>query len=241
MRVHWLQHVPFEGLGSIADWMEQRGHELTCTRVWESTDFPDIYDVDWLIVMGGPMGVYDEAEYPWLIREKAYIKEIIPEGILGKRRPVLGICLGAQLIADVLRTHVHRNDVPEIGWGAVKADPTVKTFSALTGLAGEFDAFHWHFDSFGIPPEATHIFSSDDCKNQGFVYDERVVGLQFHLETRREDAERLIEHGGDDLAAADIDKSTAKAWLEDEQRFDAMNTRMAKLLEGLERVAAAEA
>ncbi len=97
MNIHWLQHVPFEGLGCIEPWLAENGHDVTCTRLWAGDVFPNLGKIDGLIVMGGPMGVYDDAEYPWLAAEKAFIKQTIDQN-----KPVLGICLGAQLIADVL-------------------------------------------------------------------------------------------------------------------------------------------
>ncbi|MFA6172558.1 MAG: type 1 glutamine amidotransferase [Kiritimatiellales bacterium] len=181
MNIHWLQHVPFEGLGCIGPWLAGNGHAVSCTRLWADDNFPNTGKIDGLIVMGGPMGVYDESVYPWLAEEKAFIKQIIAQN-----KPVLGICLGAQLIAEVLGAHVRKNDQREIGFFPLTGDG--KIFPA------EFMAFHWHGDTFGIPDGAVHLASSAACKNQAFIYRDKVLALQFHLETTDESLLSLYEH-----------------------------------------------
>lgn len=173
MHIHWIQHVPFEGLGCIAPWLAENRHDVSCTRFWADGIFPDIGKVDALIVMGGPMGVTDEAIYPWLAAEKAFIKEIIVQD-----KPVLGICLGAQLIAEVLGARVSKNEQREIGFFPLTGDGAI--------FPKSFTAFHWHGDTFGIPDGAVHLASSAACKNQAFVYKDNVLALQFHLETTEE-------------------------------------------------------
>ncbi|MEI7851737.1 MAG: gamma-glutamyl-gamma-aminobutyrate hydrolase family protein, partial [Kiritimatiellales bacterium] len=191
MNIHWLQHVPFEGLGCIEPWLIENGHDVSCMRLWAGDSFPNTGNVDGLIVMGGPMGVYDEAIYPWLAEEKAFIKKIIAQD-----KPVLGICLGAQLIAEVLGAKVAKNKQREIGFFPVfgksaalteQRPPgglrSVATASEDWKLPGEFMAFHWHGDTFGIPEGAAHLASSAACGNQAFIYKDNVLALQFHLET----------------------------------------------------------
>ena len=97
MRLHWLQHVPFEGLGCIEPWAAAKAFDISCTRLFADEPLPAIGTFDWLVIMGGPMGIYDLDEHPWLAAEKKFIKSSIDAG-----KTVLGICLGAQLIADVL-------------------------------------------------------------------------------------------------------------------------------------------
>ncbi len=97
MDIYWLQHVPFEGLGSIRPWAENKGHKLIATRLWAEDELPDPDDVGMLIIMGGPMGVHDEATFSWLAEEKKFIARV-----LDRNRPIMGICLGAQLLAAVM-------------------------------------------------------------------------------------------------------------------------------------------
>ena len=116
MRAHYLQHVPFEALGSIESWLQNAGYEISCTQFFNSVELPEIADIHFLIVMGGPMSVNDEQKHPWLTTEKRFIKNTIEAG-----KPVLGICLGAQLIANSMGGEVFQNAEKEIGWFPVEA------------------------------------------------------------------------------------------------------------------------
>src|SRR5271170_6697939 len=118
MRIHYFQHVPFEGLGCIAQWAAEKEHTVTATRFYLDEPAPNPGEIDWLVVMGGPMNIYEEAEYPWLAREKRFIGEAIRGG-----KTVIGICLGAQLIADVMGGPVTRNLEKEIGWFPIELTP----------------------------------------------------------------------------------------------------------------------
>lgn len=189
MKIHWLQHVPFEGLGCIQSWLTAGRHAVTCSRLWHGDIFPDIGNIDGLIVMGGPMGIYDEQEFPWLAAEKAFIKEMIAQG-----KPVLGICLGAQLIADVLGSKVWKNDQKEIGFFPMIGKHAM--------LPAQFTAFHWHGDTFDIPDGAVRLASSEATKNQAFLYNDNVLGLQFHLETTEASLMSLYENARDEITDA---------------------------------------
>ena len=197
MKLHWLQHVPFEGLGIIEKWTETNGFEISCTRLFASEQLPEIETFDWLVVMGGPMGIYDYEDHPWLPEEKQFIKMAIDAD-----KTVLGICLGAQLIADVLDAKVYPGPQKEIGWF-----PIQRTEGAPKIIPDELTAFHWHGDTFEIPDDAVRLASSEACKNQGFVYNDRVIALQFHLETTPESMEALIENCGDELPNVDAASS----------------------------------
>jgi len=192
MKIHWIQHVPFEGLASLAPMLLEKGHALDCTRLYRDEEFPAVTDIDWLIVMGGPMGIYDDDQYAWLSREKNFIEQAVHE-----EKTVLGICLGAQLIADVLGAKVYKNVYREIGWFPIERT----TDATLLGpvLPERIEVFHWHGETFTLPKDANLIASSDVCKNQGFIFNNRVVALQFHLETTLKSATTLIEHCQDEL------------------------------------------
>lgn len=228
MQVHWLQHVPFEGLGSIEPWLEAQGHEVSMTRLYAGEAPPTRDNFDWLIIMGGPMNIYEEAEYPWLIKEKLCIKRAIKEG-----RKVLGICLGAQLIADVLLARVYPNREREIGWFDVKLSSDAAKSKIFSGFSSNFGAFHWHGDTFGIPVDAELLAGSEACDHQAFVYQERVVGLQFHLETTPESAHALVDHCRDELQNGGRYVQSEKEILSEDARFMELNGLMTRLLDNM--------
>lgn len=194
MRIHYLQHVPFEGLGFIGEWAERKGHPVTGTMLYEGEKPPDTAGFEMLVVMGGPMGVEDVSKYAWLTPEKRFIEQAIRAG-----KQVLGICLGAQLIARVLGARVYRNDEKEIGWYSVSVTETAGQSSVGRRLPQTFPAFHWHGDTFDLPAGAVHLARSEACRHQAFSYGENALGLQFHLESTLKSIELLIENCGDEL------------------------------------------
>lgn len=230
MRVHYLQHVPFEGLGNMEEWLEKRGAEITSTRFFQSLDhsnrLPGLDEIDFLIIMGGPMSVNDEADLPWLVQEKSFVRSVIASG-----KPVLGVCLGAQLIASCLGAKVFANEVKEIGWWPV-------TGNAVDLLAGfsfpdSVEVFHWHGETFDLPPGAQLMVSSKACVNQGFVLDGKVVGLQFHLETTHSSAEKLVEHCRDELVAGPYIQPESDILATDRKKYDEIKRVMANLLSAM--------
>ena len=193
MRAHILQHVPFEGLGSIEPWLTAKHARVTWTRFFEDSSLPDVADVDLLIALGGPMSVNDEDLLPWLRAEKNLIARAIASD-----KAVLGVCLGAQLIANALGARVYPGPHKEIGWHPVygaHAGPGPFAFP------GEFLAFHWHGETFDLPPGSVCLAHSDACKNQAFRFGRNAVGLQFHLETTPAIADAIITRCRDDLLA----------------------------------------
>ena len=194
MRIHSLQHVEFEDLANIESWAREKGHSVAKTLLCRNEKLPSPNEFDWLIVMGGPMNVYEEEQYPWLIQEKKIIREAIAEN-----KFVLGICLGAQLIADVLGARVPKNAHKEIGWHSVYLTEPGQRSSVFSVLPDTFIAFHWHGDTFELPVGATWIAKSEGCVNQAFEYDGHVFGLQFHLESSEESIHRLVDHCGHEL------------------------------------------
>ena len=196
MRIHWLQHVPFEGLGLIAEWIESHNHTVEVTRLYLGETLPDPASIDILIIMGGPMGIYDEEEYPWLADEKQFIR-----GAIEKKKTILGICLGAQLLADCLGGTVRSNREKEIGWFSITRNSVVK--SPIDDLLpNEFSVLHWHGDTFSLPPGATQLYGSAACSNQAFICQNRFLGLQFHLEIDEKALQLLIENCSEELVNA---------------------------------------
>jgi len=193
LRVHWIQHVPFEGLGSIEAWLTGRGARVGASRMYERPALPRVQDVDLLIVMGGPMSVNDEAAFPWLREEKTFVAGAIDAGVA-----VLGVCLGAQLIASALGAGVRRNEHAEIGWFPIERVPGSSGVVA-DALPLRMDAFHWHGETFDLPPGARLVAGSEACRNQAFVIGDTVAGFQFHLETTPGSARALVENCRADL------------------------------------------
>jgi GMP synthase-like glutamine amidotransferase len=186
MRFHVLQHVSFETPGALADEILQRGHSLQTTALYDQDPLPSLADFDVLVVMGGPMSIHDEAEYPWLVAEKTLIRAAIGEG-----KKVLGICLGAQLIAAVCGARVYRNPVKEIGFWPVRW---------VDGA--EEIVFHWHGETFDLPDGAELLASTEACVNQAFSLGDRVLGIQFHPEVTGDIIRGMVEHEGWELAEA---------------------------------------
>ncbi len=196
MNIHYLQHVPFEGLASIATWIDQQGHQVNVTRLFNDEPLPTLESVDFLIVMGGSMNIYEVEQFPWLEREKAFIQQIIAAD-----KPVLGICLGAQLIADVLGAKITRNAYKEIGWFPIELVNSDKSQQIFGTNTLEFTAFHWHGDTFALPPNATLLAQSVGCQNQAFLFNSKVLGLQFHLESTPESVQEIVQNCRDELVA----------------------------------------
>ena len=194
MRAHVIQHVSFEGLGNLRMALEGRQAQLQFTYMQENSALPPLDDIDLIVIMGGPMSVNDEAEYPWLIAEKRWIAQALERGI-----PMLGICLGAQLIACALGSSVGPNGQKEIGWFDVDGHSAeTDCFS----FPERFRCFHWHGETFTLPHGAVQLASSEACGNQAFQYGRKVIGLQFHPETTETSMQGLIERLGHELTPA---------------------------------------
>ena len=227
MRIHYLQHVSFEGPGCISDWAAAKGHELSATRLFAGDALPRLFDVDWVVVMGGPMNIYEEERYPWLVNEKKFIQAAIQAD-----KTVLGICLGAQLIADVLGGPVTRNPVGEIGWFPLRLTPAAVDHPLCAGFPHELYAFHWHGDTFALPAGSTLLARSEACTNQAFIYGHRVVGFQFHLEMRFANAQKLIANCRDEIVEGPYMQSPDEM-LADNMRFQDANRYMFGVLDHL--------
>ncbi|MNU22761.1 GMP synthase [glutamine-hydrolyzing] [compost metagenome] len=191
MNVHYLQHAPFEGLGYIETWLKEHQHNLSATRLYEADHvLPDAATIDALIILGGPMNVYEEDKYRWLSQEKALIKECIRSG-----KKVLGICLGAQLMAHCLGAAVVTAEHKEIGWWPVLPDRDCDQVAWLDDLfRSKPTVFHWHGDQFMIPADALDLLQSEANGHQAFMYGTNAIGLQFHLELTKESLLQMLDH-----------------------------------------------
>lgn len=228
MRVHYLQHVSFEGPANIESWAKKQGWEVAGTHMYRSDRLPSMDEFDWLVIMGGPMNIYEEDEFPWLTSEKEFIRQAVESDKI-----VLGICLGAQLIADALGGRVFRNRYKEIGWFPVTLTQQATSSPPFQGLPDRFAAFHWHGDTFSLPPGAVMLAESEACPAQAYSLREgRVVGLQFHLESTTESVRSLIQNCADDMVEGPYVQHPS-AILENMDRFSRIHETMVRMLENI--------
>jgi len=186
INIHILQHVEFEDAGCILIYIKEHGHNVSCTRLYNNEALQDLHNIDCLIIMGGPMSIHDDEFYPWLPAEKKFISMAIEQ-----RKKVLGICLGAQLIANALGAAVYKSPCEEIGWFPLARAIEIEHHCFNSVAPESFMAFHWHGDTFDIPEQALPIASSAACKHQGFILNDRIIALQFHLEITAKNVKNL--------------------------------------------------
>jgi GMP synthase (glutamine-hydrolysing) len=179
------------------------------------------------------MSVYEEKTYSWLAAEKNFIAQAIKAA-----KPVLGICLGAQLLAAAMGARVFKNDQREIGWFDIFRCPGAEHSRTAGFLPEKSEVFHWHGDTFELPAGAVALAQSPGCRHQGFVAGERFVGLQFHLEMTHDGAARLIEHCRNDLQPPGPWVQEPGQILADRQRFQKANQMLVPLLDRLGGLAA---
>jgi len=225
MNILCLKHVPFEGPASIAAWAATKDYALTEFPVYEGGELPELDSFDCLLVMGGPMNIYEEARYPWLEPEKTLIRSAIEAG-----KYVIGICLGGQLIADVLGAPVTQGKEAEIGWFPIQRAETCPNHLKLPE---ELRVFHWHGDTFAIPQGAVRLAGSFACRNQGFLYKERVLAWQCHLETTPESLQALAETCGDEIQPGKFTMNTATMTGEPADTYKRMQEVLFKLMDAL--------
>lgn len=192
LRIHYLQHVAFEGPGCIAQWAETKNHVITSTKLYCNESFPDLSQIDWLIILGGPMSVNDSEKYPWINTEKKFILNAINTG-----KTVIGICLGSQFIASVLGAGVYKNKEKEIGWFPINNTASADNF--LFQDEKEYNVFHWHGETFDLPDNSILLASSEACINQAFLYGNTVLGLQFHFEVTDDSLAQMLTFGKEDI------------------------------------------
>ena len=223
MRAHYLRHVPFEGPGMIEPWLGGAGYEVTNTPFFRMTELPDLESIDLLIVMGGPMSVNDEGEFPWLVQEKQFIHSAMEAG-----KPVLGVCLGAQLIASAMGAPVYPNPVKEIGWFPIYGVSSIgrSTFRFPPSV----EVFHWHGETFDLPSGAIRLASSEGCVNQAFQLGQLAIGLQFHLETTAESAQEIVSHCRAELSPSRYVQSETTILSATPDQYRVINNLMVEVL-----------
>lgn len=229
MRIVCVRHVSFEGPGTVAEWAASRGHTMVEVEA-PSGEYPSPGSFDLLVLLGGPMGAYDLGAHPWLVSERAFIASAIDAGAL-----VLGVCLGAQLLADAVGCSVRPGPEPEIGWFPVRLTDAGRASSLFAGWPDSFVAGHWHADTFDLTPPLAPAASSELTPNQAFeACGGRAVGLQFHLEWTPALLSALLENCGDELTAGGTWVQAASELLVDAAEFERSRDLLFEMLDRLE-------
>lgn len=223
VRAHYLQHEPQEGLGSIESWLRGRGWEIRGTLLHEGEALPDVSEFDLLVIMGGGMSANDEARLPWLRAEKDLIRRAIEAD-----KKILGVCLGAQLIASALGARVYPNAEKEIGWHQIRATKTDN--GNVFRLPDSCEAFHWHGETFDLPEGAVLLAESEACRNQAFQIGQNIIGLQFHLETTPDTARQFVCSGRSDLMPGKFVQSEEEIVSAPAEKYMQLNELMGKAL-----------
>ncbi len=191
MHVEIVQHVSFEGPGVFAIWADVGGHSLHCTHLYRGERLPPNEEVDLAVIMGGPMSIHDETEFPWLPEEKSWVRERLETGKL-----TAGVCLGSQIIASQLGAEVKAATMPEIGWFPVERVPHGS--DVFADFPERLSVLHWHRECHELPADAVRIAASRTTPVQAFDYRGYAIGLQFHLETGHDEIEKLCGAAAED-------------------------------------------
>ena len=199
-RVLVIQHEPFEGPGTLREALA--GCELCFVRTFAGDPVPRLLAEDGLVVLGGGMGVYDRDHLPHLGDEIALCAAAV-----AAEKPVLGICLGSQLLAASLGATVRKAPRKEIGWYEVTVVPEARGDRLFDGLPRRFPAFHWHGDAFTLPPGAVPLASSALTPLQAFRKGSSAWGIQFHLETDEQVLDAMLSGGEPELREEGIDRA----------------------------------
>jgi GMP synthase-like glutamine amidotransferase len=227
MKIQCFQHVNFEDLGCIDNWIGMNGHSLKYTRFYENHKIPNTDDFDMLIIIGGPMSVNDEEKFTWLKTEKSTIKEAIE-----KNKIVIGICLGSQLVANALGEEVFKNSEKEIGWFDINLIDQKESENIIKNKENILKAFHWHGETYKLPENSIHLAYSECCENQAFLYNRKVLGLQFHLEVTQKSIVAMIENGRNELKNGKYIQ-TENEILKQLEIIESNNKKMVQILDNL--------
>jgi GMP synthase (glutamine-hydrolysing) len=198
-----IRHVAFEGAGILESVLQDRGIELRYLEAGVD-DLTPAQDADLLVVLGGPIGIYEVERYPFLKQELSTIETAVKKGM-----PVVGICLGCQALAAVLAARVYPGKQKELGWDEMTLTKEGKA-SPLGAIDG-IRVLNWHGDTFDLPQGATRLASTEITPNQAFIYGPKVLALQFHVELPERDLERWLIGHTLELATSKVDLGKMRA------------------------------
>ena len=194
MKIEVIRHVPYVYYGNLEPWIRAWGVDVWERRFFQSSVYPKGEAPDLCIVLGGPMGVYEKQQHPWLREEMQHLEMRLKEGT-----KILAICLGAQLFAEILGAKVSKAEEPEVGWHAIRVAKEAKGLDIVAELPREWVSFHWHNDVFELPSGAKHLFESEAYSYQGYLYNDQLLATQFHPEMNEEGAKNLLWRFGSNL------------------------------------------
>lgn len=195
MTVLFIKHIDIEGPGTIADFLDSNNVPHRTISPFDGDTYPDDPAACLAIVsLGGPMNVYEEEQYPFLKLEDSFLKDAVKKEV-----PILGICLGAQLLAKAVGAEVTKADAKEIGWYKIPLTSDGREDPLFRGIDNELNVFHWHGDTFKIPAEGKRIAESKICPNQAFRYGKNAYGIQFHIEVTKQMISEWIDAYRDEL------------------------------------------
>ncbi len=230
MRVHTLINDPIAKEGWIKEWIDEKGYTISFTLVYDGAQLPVQKDFDVLIILGGTMGAYEENKYPWLKSIKQLIKEAI-----NLNKYVLGICLGAQLLAEILGGKVYPHTHKEIGWTEIRLTREGKNENIFAGLPEKLVVFQYHGDTFDLPADTVLLASGQGCRNQAFMYGKRVFGLQFHPEFTADMIEQIAKTYGGDIEPGPFVQMPSEFIGRNDLQENAKNT-LFQILDNLEEI-----
>lgn len=225
MKILFITHAAFEESGCIETWAKKKGHETQIARPYMGEQLPNINDFDFLVVMGGPQSPLEIDKAPYLADEITLIKQAIL-----KNKRIIGICLGAQLIAEALGAKTERSPHREIGMHLVELLDEAKFDPVFSQFPEKFDVMHWHSDMPGIPEGGVLLAKSEGCPRQIFRYGDRIYGFQCHFELTQELVKGMIEHCPNDLKAGTYVRSVKELMDAD---CSQMNSKMEIILDYL--------
>jgi GMP synthase (glutamine-hydrolysing) len=229
MRLHYIMHASFETPGVIEQWAKERSFDFDGTPTYSNKKLPASTGIDFLLVMGGPQSPLRMSDYPYLRDEIRLISDMIEQN-----KPVIGFCLGSQLIAEALGARTLRSPEKEVGFFPIQLTHDGRRDPILREFPKEFEVLHWHHDMPGMPDGAVLLARSAGCPNQAFRFGDRIYGFQFHMEPTQETIKPLLENAAEDLAPSKYTQTPEQILAFD---FETMNCRMKYVLDSIVKLA----